>query len=74
MSVTPECAVEGECDTCCGCFDFEDKEFSVKRGDYAPLMEKVSHHLQQAQVNPSSSDDCVACVSGPLASLEKLLI
>lgn len=42
--------MDGECDSCCGCFNFEDKEFSVKRGDYAPLMEKVSHYLQKAQV------------------------
>lgn len=45
-----DCAVEGECESCCGSFSFEDKEFTVKRGDYAPLMEKVSHYLQQAQV------------------------
>lgn len=51
MSVNTDCAVDGERDSCCGCFNFEDKEFSVKRGDYAPLMEKVSHYLQQAQVN-----------------------
>uniref|UniRef100_H3DLJ9 Dipeptidyl peptidase 3 n=1 Tax=Tetraodon nigroviridis TaxID=99883 RepID=H3DLJ9_TETNG len=48
-AVQKDCAVDGECDSCCGCFNFEDKEFSVKRGDYAPLMEKVSHYLQQAQ-------------------------
>uniref|UniRef100_A0AAQ4PP70 Dipeptidyl peptidase 3 n=1 Tax=Gasterosteus aculeatus aculeatus TaxID=481459 RepID=A0AAQ4PP70_GASAC len=30
-------------------FTFEGKEFTLKRGDYAPLMEKVSHYLQQAQ-------------------------
>uniref|UniRef100_A0A674P6I9 Dipeptidyl peptidase 3 n=1 Tax=Takifugu rubripes TaxID=31033 RepID=A0A674P6I9_TAKRU len=41
--------LDGECDSCCGSFNFEDKEFSVKRGDYAALMEKVSHYLQQAQ-------------------------
>lgn len=46
----PDCAVDGECETCCGSFNFEDKEFTVKRGDYAPLMEKVSYYLQQAQV------------------------
>lgn len=57
MSVNTDCAVDGECDSCCGCFNFEDKEFSVKRGDYAPLMEKVSHYLQQAQVNPWLSKD-----------------
>uniref|UniRef100_A0AAQ5Y9X4 Dipeptidyl peptidase 3 n=1 Tax=Amphiprion ocellaris TaxID=80972 RepID=A0AAQ5Y9X4_AMPOC len=30
-------------------FSFEDKEFTVKRGDYGPLMEKVCHYLQEAQ-------------------------
>uniref|UniRef100_A0A8C5E167 Dipeptidyl peptidase 3 n=1 Tax=Gouania willdenowi TaxID=441366 RepID=A0A8C5E167_GOUWI len=35
--------------SCCGSFNFEDKEFSVKRGDYSPLMEKVASNLQQAQ-------------------------
>lgn len=45
-----DCAVEGECDSSCGSFKFEDKEFTVKRGDYAPLMEKVCHYLQQAEV------------------------
>uniref|UniRef100_A0A4W6EXW7 Dipeptidyl peptidase 3 n=1 Tax=Lates calcarifer TaxID=8187 RepID=A0A4W6EXW7_LATCA len=44
-----DCAVDGECESCCGSFSFEDKEFTVKRGDYAPLMEKVCHYLQQAQ-------------------------
>uniref|UniRef100_A0A3Q3MV47 Dipeptidyl peptidase 3 n=1 Tax=Mastacembelus armatus TaxID=205130 RepID=A0A3Q3MV47_9TELE len=41
--------VEGECESCCGSFNFEDKEFTVKRGDYGPLMEKVCSYLQQAQ-------------------------
>ncbi|KAF7662537.1 hypothetical protein LDENG_00233610 [Lucifuga dentata] len=44
-----DCAVDGECQSCCGSFNFEDKEFTVKRGDYAPLMKKVSHYLQKAQ-------------------------
>lgn len=46
-----DCAVDGECESCCGSFNFEDKDFTVKRGDYASLMEKVCHYLQQAQVN-----------------------
>lgn len=46
-----DCAVDGECDSCCGSFNFEDKEFTVKRGDYAPIMEKVCYYLQEAQVN-----------------------
>ncbi len=45
-----DCAVDGDCESRCGSFTFEDKEFTVKRGDYAPLMEKVSYYLQQAQV------------------------
>uniref|UniRef100_A0A665U9Q2 Dipeptidyl peptidase 3 n=1 Tax=Echeneis naucrates TaxID=173247 RepID=A0A665U9Q2_ECHNA len=48
-AVQKDCAVDGECESCCGSFNFEDKEFSVKRGDYAPLMEKVCYNLQQAQ-------------------------
>ncbi|KAL3042652.1 hypothetical protein OYC64_020552 [Pagothenia borchgrevinki] len=48
-AVQKDCAVEGECETSCGSFSFEDKEFTVKRGDYAPLMEKVSFYLQKAQ-------------------------
>uniref|UniRef100_A0A8C2WZA8 Dipeptidyl peptidase 3 n=1 Tax=Cyclopterus lumpus TaxID=8103 RepID=A0A8C2WZA8_CYCLU len=49
LFATVNCTVEGECESCCGSFNFEDKEFTVKRGDYAPLMEKVSYYLQQAQ-------------------------
>uniref|UniRef100_A0AAQ5Z7J4 Dipeptidyl peptidase 3 n=1 Tax=Amphiprion ocellaris TaxID=80972 RepID=A0AAQ5Z7J4_AMPOC len=41
--------MDGECESCCGSFSFEDKEFTVKRGDYGPLMEKVCHYLQEAQ-------------------------
>lgn len=42
--------MDGEGETHCGTFDFEGKEFTVKRGDYAPLMKKVSHYLEKAQV------------------------
>uniref|UniRef100_A0A669E051 Dipeptidyl peptidase 3 n=1 Tax=Oreochromis niloticus TaxID=8128 RepID=A0A669E051_ORENI len=31
------------------CFSFEDKEFTVKRGDYSPIMEKVCYYLEKAQ-------------------------
>ncbi|XP_049597946.1 dipeptidyl peptidase 3 [Syngnathus scovelli] len=48
-AVKKDCTVDGECESCCGCFDFEGKEFSVKRGDYAPLMERVCYYLQKAQ-------------------------
>ncbi|XP_017276869.1 dipeptidyl peptidase 3 [Kryptolebias marmoratus] len=48
-AVQKDCAVDGECESCCGSFSFEDKEFIVKRGDYCPIMEKVCYYLQQAQ-------------------------
>ncbi|KAF3705661.1 Dipeptidyl peptidase 3 [Channa argus] len=48
-AVQKDTAVEGECNSCCGSFIFEEKDFTVKRGDYAPLMEKVCYYLQQAQ-------------------------
>nr|XP_046265769.1 dipeptidyl peptidase 3 isoform X2 [Scatophagus argus] len=48
--VQKDCTVDGECESCCGSFNFEDKEFIVKRGDYAPLMEKVCYYLEQAQL------------------------
>lgn len=50
-----DCAVDGECETCCGSFNFEDKEFTVKRGDYAPLMEKVGHYLKKAKVRDTNT-------------------
>uniref|UniRef100_A0A8D3BUB4 Dipeptidyl peptidase 3 n=1 Tax=Scophthalmus maximus TaxID=52904 RepID=A0A8D3BUB4_SCOMX len=48
FSTASDCAVDGECESCCGTFNFEGKEFTVKRGDYAPIMERVSYHLKQA--------------------------
>uniref|UniRef100_A0A146P4W4 Dipeptidyl peptidase 3 n=2 Tax=Fundulus heteroclitus TaxID=8078 RepID=A0A146P4W4_FUNHE len=48
-AIQKDCAVDGESGSSCGSFNFEDKEFIVKRGDYSPLMEKVCHYLQQAQ-------------------------
>ena len=51
-----DCAVEGECESCCGSFSFEDKEFTVKRGDYASLMEKVSCSLKQAEVSARDAE------------------
>ncbi|KAI4887872.1 hypothetical protein NFI96_015080, partial [Prochilodus magdalenae] len=44
-----DCTVEGEAETRCGTFDFEDATFSVQRGDYAFLMEKVSQNLEKAK-------------------------
>lgn len=46
-----DCAVEGEGETSCGTYDFEDAVFSVQRGDYAYLMEKVSQNLEKAKVD-----------------------
>lgn len=59
-----DCAVDGECESCCGSFNFEDKDFTVKRGDYAPLMEKVCYYLQQAQVNARDvgCSRCSVCI------------
>lgn len=51
-----DCAVDGECESCCGSFSFEDKEFTVKRGDYASLMEKVSCSLKQAEVSARDAE------------------
>uniref|UniRef100_A0A8C2Q6B2 Dipeptidyl peptidase 3 n=1 Tax=Cyprinus carpio TaxID=7962 RepID=A0A8C2Q6B2_CYPCA len=43
------CAVEGKSEVCCGKHEFEDSVFSVKRGDYAFLMEKVCQNLEKAK-------------------------
>ncbi|KAM6970289.1 dipeptidyl peptidase 3 [Aplochiton taeniatus] len=48
-AVHKECAMDGEGESRCGSFTFEEHEFTVKRGDYAHLMEKVSHYIKQAQ-------------------------
>lgn len=48
--LSTDCAVEGEGETSCGRYEFEDAVFSVKRGDYAFLMEKVSQNLEKAKV------------------------
>ncbi|KAF7697226.1 dipeptidyl peptidase 3 [Silurus meridionalis] len=48
-AVKKDCAVEGEGETCCGTFDFEGASFSVQRGDYAYLMEKVGQNLEKAK-------------------------
>lgn len=48
-AVKKDCAVEGEADSVCGTFDFEDAVFSVQRGDYAFLMEQVSQNLEKAK-------------------------
>uniref|UniRef100_A0AAX7SIA5 Dipeptidyl peptidase 3 n=1 Tax=Astatotilapia calliptera TaxID=8154 RepID=A0AAX7SIA5_ASTCA len=38
-----------KCESCCGSFSFEDKEFTVKRGDYSRVMEKVCYYLEKAR-------------------------
>uniref|UniRef100_A0A8C2B3T7 Dipeptidyl peptidase 3 n=1 Tax=Cyprinus carpio TaxID=7962 RepID=A0A8C2B3T7_CYPCA len=43
------CAVVGKSEVCCGKHEFEDSVFSVKRGDYAFLMEKVCQNLEKAK-------------------------
>ncbi|XP_051960515.1 dipeptidyl peptidase 3-like [Xyrauchen texanus] len=48
-AVKKDCVVEGEAETCCGKYEFEDAMFSVQRGDYAFLMEKVSQNLEKAK-------------------------
>lgn len=67
-----ECVVEGERETCCGTYDFEGAAFTVQRGDYAYLMEKVSQNLEKAKVDyvnhvfsvqhlNSSASNCYSC-------------
>ncbi|KAM3868612.1 dipeptidyl peptidase 3 [Diretmus argenteus] len=55
-AVQKDCAIDGEGDSHCGSFKFDDKEFTVKRGDYAALMEKVSSYLQQAQTHAANDN------------------
>ncbi|XP_056449594.1 dipeptidyl peptidase 3-like [Gadus chalcogrammus] len=55
-AVTSDCAIDGEGETRCGSFSFEDKEFTVKRGDYAQIMERVCHYLEEAQAHAASEN------------------
>ncbi|KAJ3589221.1 hypothetical protein NHX12_010068 [Muraenolepis orangiensis] len=55
-AVQKDCVVDGEESSHCGSFDFEDKEFTVKRGDYAQIMEKVSHYLEKAQTHAANEN------------------
>ncbi|XP_048851050.1 dipeptidyl peptidase 3 isoform X2 [Brienomyrus brachyistius] len=48
-AVQKDSAVEGETETRCGRYEFENAAFTVRRGDYAPLMKKVSENLEKAQ-------------------------
>ncbi|KAG9338203.1 hypothetical protein JZ751_026955 [Albula glossodonta] len=42
-------SADGEGETRCGRYEFEDAVFHVRRGDYAPLMKKVSDNLDKAK-------------------------
>nr|XP_057942495.1 dipeptidyl peptidase 3 [Doryrhamphus excisus]XP_057942496.1 dipeptidyl peptidase 3 [Doryrhamphus excisus] len=55
-AVDKDCTVDGECESSCGCFNFEGKEFSVKRGDYAALMGRVCHYLKKAQAHAANDN------------------
>ncbi|XP_069064068.1 dipeptidyl peptidase 3 [Pleurodeles waltl] len=46
---TNDSPVEAEMSSKLLCFDFEGKQFTVNRGDYAPLMKKVVENLQHAK-------------------------
>uniref|UniRef100_A0A8C5CR07 Dipeptidyl peptidase 3 n=1 Tax=Gadus morhua TaxID=8049 RepID=A0A8C5CR07_GADMO len=46
----------GTGETRCGSFSFEDQEFTVKRGDYAQIMERVCHYLEEAQAHAASEN------------------
>lgn len=50
FSSAVDCAADGEGQTRCGQYNFEDTVFTVHRGDYAPLMEKVNQNLEKAKV------------------------
>lgn len=54
FSSAVDCAGDGEGQTRCGRYDFEDAVFTVRRGDYAPLMEKVTKNLEKAKVSRQS--------------------
>uniref|UniRef100_A0A8C5CEF9 Dipeptidyl peptidase 3 n=1 Tax=Gadus morhua TaxID=8049 RepID=A0A8C5CEF9_GADMO len=55
-AVKSDCAIDGEGETRCGSFSFEDQEFTVKRGDYAQIMERVCHYLEEAQAHAASEN------------------
>lgn len=44
------CDAEKGGESFCGRYEFEDAVFSVKRGDYSFLMEKVCQNLEKAKV------------------------
>jgi len=49
------CDAEKGSETFCGRYEFEDAVFSVKRGDYSFLMEKVCQNLEKAKVRQHST-------------------
>ncbi|XP_035289426.1 dipeptidyl peptidase 3 isoform X3 [Anguilla anguilla] len=46
--------VDGEGETRCGRYEFGDAVFVVQRGDYAPLMKKVSDNLEKARAHAAN--------------------
>ncbi|KAL2094818.1 hypothetical protein ACEWY4_009537 [Coilia grayii] len=56
-SIKTDCAADGEGQTRCGQYDFEDAVFTVHRGDYAPLMEKVIQNLDKAKAYASNENE-----------------
>ncbi|XP_063059784.1 dipeptidyl peptidase 3 [Engraulis encrasicolus] len=56
-SVKTDCAADGEGQTRCGRYEFEGAVFTVHRGDYAPLMEKVIHNLEKAKAYASNENE-----------------
>ncbi|XP_076131405.1 dipeptidyl peptidase 3 isoform X1 [Alosa pseudoharengus] len=56
-AVKMDCVSDGEGQTRCGRYDFEDAVFNVHRGDHAPLMEKVSQNLEKAKTYASNENE-----------------
>ncbi|MBN3304720.1 DPP3 peptidase, partial [Amia calva] len=48
-AVKEESAMDGEAESQCGRFEFGEAVFEVRRGDYAPLMEKAAENLEKAK-------------------------
>lgn len=46
--------MDGEGETRCGRYNFEDCVFTVSRGDYDHLMKKVSENLEKAKVSSNT--------------------
>ncbi|KAG1940531.1 dipeptidyl peptidase 3 [Pimephales promelas] len=50
------CDAEKGSETFCGRYEFEDAVFSVKRGDYSFLMEKVCQNLEKAKAHAANEN------------------